>query len=142
MSDSANNKRSRAEVGKIGEDTAVKYLKKHGFTIVERNYWQKWGEIDIVTQKDKIVHFVEVKAVTRASGRSASAGFSGGTADADYGAEENVHPWKLKRLARAIQTYLLERKIDDEQVWQVDVITVELDFDTRNAKVKMLEDVG
>jgi len=119
---------NRAEVGKIGEETACKYLKKHGFTIVERNYWKKWGEIDIVAQKDSTLHFVEVKAVVR-------------NPVSEYEPEENVHNWKLKRLSRAIQTYLSERKIDEEAAWQLDVITVELDFETRNARVKILEDI-
>ncbi len=122
-----SDKRNRAEVGKIGEETACKYLKKHDFKVLERNYWKKWGEIDVVAQKDNVLHFVEVKAV---NGRKDG-----------YEAEENVHPWKLQRLSRAIQTYLLERKISDDQAWQIDVITVELDFETRNAKVKYLPDV-
>src|SRR3989344_211667 len=142
LSNRPANRPDRAMVGKIGEDTACKYLEKHGFKIVERNYWKKWGEIDIVAIKDKILHFVEVKSISR--GRSAS---GGGTASYDpdfssYDAIDNVHPWKVKRLSRAIQTYLLERKVDDEQDWQVDVITIELDFDSRNALVSMLEDVS
>ncbi len=135
---------NRAEVGKIGEDTACKYLKKHGFEIVERNYWQKWGEIDVVARKGEMLHFVEVKAVNRPVSRGRSSGMSGGpTSDPDsYDAEDNVHPWKLKRLSRAIQTYCLQRKVADEQEWQVDVITVELDFETRKARVKYLPDIG
>ncbi len=52
-------------VGKIGEDCACKYLQKLGYKIVDRNYLKKWGEIDIVAQKDKKLHFVEVKSVSQ-----------------------------------------------------------------------------
>ncbi|HEY4482550.1 MAG TPA: YraN family protein [Candidatus Paceibacterota bacterium] len=136
----------RAQVGKIGEDTACKYLQKHGFTIIERNYWQKWGEIDVVAEKDKVLHFVEVKSVIRGvrlTPRSlASRGPGSLTSEPDYDPEENVHPWKLKRLSRAIQTYLLQRNVPDDKEWQVDVLTVELDFETRRARVKLLPDIG
>ena len=144
-----DNRPDRAQVGKIGEDTACKYLKKHGFTITERNYWQKWGEIDVVAEKDTVLHFVEVKSVireVRPVPRGQPSGKSGGLAsesDPDsYDPEENVHPWKLKRLRRAIQTYLLQRNVSDEKEWQVDVLTVELDFETRKARVKLLPDIG
>jgi|SRR3989338_3853923 len=136
MKDSMTDRPNRAEVGKIGEETACRYLKKHGFATVERNYWKKWGEIDIVAKKNNTLHFVEVKAVARLLGPRAS------KSSDSYDVEENVHPWKLRRLSRAIQTYLLERHISDDQEWQVDVITVELDFTTRNARVKMLDDIG
>src|SRR3989338_7842028 len=115
---------NKAEVGKIGEDTACKYLKKQGFVIVERNYWQKWGEIDIVAQKNTVLHFVEVKAVTREIQPVPQY-----LALDSYDAMDNIHSWKLKRLSRAIQTYLLQRNIPDDQEWQVDVITVELNFE-------------
>jgi len=128
---------NKAEVGKIGEDTACKYLKKQGFVIVERNYWQKWGEIDIVAQKNTVLHFVEVKAVTREIQPVPQY-----LALDSYDAMDNIHSWKLKRLSRAIQTYLLQRNIPDDQEWQVDVITVELNFETRNARIKYLPDIG
>jgi Holliday junction resolvase-like predicted endonuclease len=52
------------DVGKIGEDTAARFLVKQGFMIVERNYWKKYGEIDIVAKKKGVIHFVEVKTVS------------------------------------------------------------------------------
>jgi len=147
MTDRQGNRSDRAQVGQIGEETACKYLKKHGFEIVERNYWKKWGEIDIVARKGNMVHFVEVKAVVRSvpsGSRGQLSDKSGGLASESdfYDAEDNVHPWKLKRLSRAIQTYCLERNLPDEQEWQVDVVTIELDFDTRRARVKILDDIG
>jgi putative endonuclease len=131
---------NKALVGKQGEDTACKYLEKHGYKVLERNYWKKFGEIDIVSERTvegvKWLHFVEVKAVTRQLG-----GLASKLEDGKYFAEDNVHPWKLKRLRRAIEIYLSERKVSEDQDWQVDVITVELDYQTRHAQVRMLEDI-
>ena len=49
-------------LGRQGEAAAVKYLKKHGYKILERNYVTPFGEADIVAFKDGWYCFVEVKA--------------------------------------------------------------------------------
>ena len=50
-----------------------------------------------------------------------------------------MHPGKLKRLSRVIQTYLLSKKIDKD--WQLDLITVRLEMKTRLAKVEIIENI-
>lgn len=48
-------------LGKQGEEIAVKFLKKKGYTIIQKNFKTSLGEIDIIARDgDKIV-FVEVK---------------------------------------------------------------------------------
>lgn len=48
--------------GKIAEDTACKYLEKIGFEILERNYREGYGEIDIIgLMKNSLLVFFEVK---------------------------------------------------------------------------------
>lgn len=49
------------KIGEVGEKIAVKFLVKHGFSIIERNFSTKYGEIDIVARKDKILYLIEVK---------------------------------------------------------------------------------
>ncbi len=48
-------------VGRLAEAEAAKYLVKHGFTILAKNWRTRWCEIDIVASKSGAVHFVEVK---------------------------------------------------------------------------------
>ena len=48
--------------GNLGEDLAVKYLKKHGYKIVERNYTCQFGEIDIIAKHNGFYVFLEVKS--------------------------------------------------------------------------------
>ncbi|MCI6610178.1 MAG: YraN family protein [Ezakiella sp.] len=48
--------------GDLGEDMAVDLLKKKGYMILERNYRNKYGEVDIIALKDEFLVFVEVKA--------------------------------------------------------------------------------
>ena len=123
---------SKKEIGALGENIYVKQIVKHGYNVVEKNYWKKWGEIDIVAEKKGVLHFIEVKTV----------GHPLNEVGERYEPEENVHPWKLKRLSRVIQSYLIEEEIDDEKEWQVDVAAVFLDFERRTAKIRVTFDVG
>ena len=52
------------EVGKTGEELAVEWLVKNGFTILERNWRYSHYEIDIIAMKNGIPHFIEVKTLS------------------------------------------------------------------------------
>lgn len=133
-------KTEKQKIGAIGEDCACKYLEKNKFSIVDRNYLKKWGEIDIVAKKNGVLHFVEVKSVSREisfeKGKNVIHETKG-----DYRPEENMHPWKLQRLSRVIQTYLLEKNVSDNMDWKFDVMTVYIDMSKRLSKVFILEDL-
>ena len=130
-------------VGKLGEDLACRFLEERGFKVLERNYWKKWGEIDIVAQEKSLfrkretaVHFVEVKAVAREINedgviRETRHGFQ---------PEDAIHPWKIKRLKRAIQSYLLEKNLQDSN-WQFDIVAVFVDQDKKITKIRYTENV-
>lgn len=49
-------------LGRKAEELTAKYLKKHGYKIVERNYKTPFGEADIIAFKNGYYCFVEVKA--------------------------------------------------------------------------------
>lgn len=123
-------------IGQLGEDIVAKYLKNKGFSIIGLNYRKKYGEIDIIAQKGKITHFIEVKTVTHEN-------FSQNVSRVtdNYRPEDNIHPRKLKRLARTIQAYLLEKFPKGEPEWQFDAVTVRLDMKTRLARVELLENI-
>lgn len=53
------------DTGSLGEDESVKFLKKEGYKIVERNFSSKAGEIDVIATENNVLVFVEVK--TRSS---------------------------------------------------------------------------
>lgn len=123
------------KIGELGEDLACKFLMKHGFEVLERNYTKKWGEIDIITQKEGKLYFVEVKSV--------SCDILPNFKDENpftKRPEENMHPWKLKRLSRTIQTYLIHKRIGNTP-WQFDLILVYIDMERRTARVRTIENV-
>lgn len=51
-------------IGRLGEDAAVEFLKKNGYTVIERNYRAGRNEIDIIASDKSYIVFVEVKART------------------------------------------------------------------------------
>jgi putative endonuclease len=120
------------KIGLLGEDIACKFLMKHGFLILERNYTKKWGEIDIIAQKGDKRYFIEVKSksvesldyVTHVTSRP----------------EDNMHPWKLRRLRRVVETYLISKRLGSIN-WQFDLLIVYLDVENRKARVKVVENV-
>lgn len=119
--------------GDAGEEVACKYLENKGYVVKERNYWKPWGEVDIVAQKGSILKFIEVKTVTRERPEVIS--------HESVRPEENFHEAKLRRLHRAIQTYLLQKKIPESVPWEIDLACVYLNFETKKAKVELFENV-
>lgn len=141
---SPDNRTEKRKLGDIGENIACSFLEGKGFEIIERNYLRKWGEIDIVAKKSGVIHFIEVKSVSRVTLdepalRLVRLSSPQVRSRQGYRPEDNMHPWKLKRLARAMQTYLLDRKLDCD--WQLDLITVKMDQQKRKAKVEIIENV-
>lgn len=126
---------SKAIIGKLGEELASRFLVKRGFKLIDRNYREKWGELDIVARDNRdTLHFIEVKTVSRET-------FPGVSRETDtYRAEDNIHLWKLKRLSRTIQSFLFKNKIRDEN-WVFDVVVVYLVVGRKQAKVSLIENI-
>ena len=126
----------KRRIGDIGEEVVCKYLVNKGYVVRERNYWKPWGEIDIVAEKPEFISFVEVKTVSRSKN-----GGEGEISRETLRPEENMHPAKIKRLHRAVQTYLLDRKVPESREWRLDLACVFLDYKTKRARVEMLENI-
>jgi putative endonuclease len=52
---------STTSTGRAAEQQAADYLAGQGYTILDRNWRNRWCELDIVARRDGTVHFVEVK---------------------------------------------------------------------------------
>ncbi|MFC2102808.1 YraN family protein [Bacteroidota bacterium] len=88
------------ELGKAGEEIAVKFLKEKGFEIIERNYRYGHGEIDIIAKdpEDGFTAFVEVK--TRQN--------------LDYGKPEYaITKSKQKQIRKIAELYLYDKGIEE-----------------------------
>jgi len=51
----------RSQLGKTGEEIVVTMLEQKGFSILDRNYRKRYGEIDLIASKGDLLVFVEVK---------------------------------------------------------------------------------
>ena len=131
MNKPSDDSKHKKKIGALGENMACRFLVKQGFRVLDRNYNKKWGEIDIVAEKDKVLRFIEVKTVVSVVSYETDR----------YRPEENVHYQKLKRLSRVIQTYLLDKNVSYETGWQIDVLAVFLDLETKKAKFRWIENI-
>jgi len=96
--------------GDAAEEQACRHLDRSGFTIVERNYRTKGGEIDIVARKGDVLVFVEVRS----------------RVDADFGMpEESVTPAKRRRIVVAARQYLSDVPPSSWREARFDVIAIE-----------------
>ncbi len=91
----------RMELGRRGEDLAVEYLQKDGYQIIERNFKNKLGEIDVIAKDKDTLCFVEVK--TRRT--------------ANFGSPfEAVTQRKQHKLIRVAQSYLQYKKLHNPKM--------------------------
>ena len=127
-------KNKHISIGRLGEDIAVGYLQRRGFLVLSRNYRKKWGELDIVVKKNGVVHFVEVKAGSWHTTKWPVEG------DPIYRPEDHMHAEKCSRMARAVQTYLLECGLEDT-TWTADLVVVLINTETRKARVRVVPDI-
>ena len=88
----------RKRRGDRGEDAVAGVLTQQGYTVLERQYRCRWGEIDLIVQApDGVLCFVEVK--TRSAGAIASG-------------REAVTGGKQRRLRDAAGWYLAQTELD------------------------------
>ena len=84
------------ETGKRGENQAVEYLIQRGYTILERNWFRRIGEIDIIARKGDVIYFFEVK--TRSSLK--------------YGHPfETISPHRIRTIKRLGQVYVSDHQL-------------------------------
>ncbi len=99
------------ELGLKGEDEAVRFLRKKGYRILERNFRSRLGEIDIVARDGDTIVFVEVKTRSTES--------FGSPKDA-------IDARKIRRITRGSMDYLRRNFKEGDVNTRFDVVTVEL----------------
>lgn len=101
----------KKQIGDRAERLALRYLKRQGVRIQERNVYNRGGEIDLIGRDQGTLVFFEVR-------------YRGETSLGN--AAESIDPGKQRRLLRAVEFYLHRN-----QLWQadvrIDVIAIEPD---------------
>lgn len=114
------------EIGARGEDEAARFLISSGYTVVERNYRVRGGEIDIIARIGDEFIFVEVKTRARSAG---------------VYPEERVDFFKGRFFARAIREYLRRLHIPDTFYIRVDIIACDWDLRNDRCTVRHIKNV-
>jgi putative endonuclease len=104
-------KRSTKEKGQEGERLAARFLEEQGFRILDRNYRNRLGEIDIVAEDTGVLVFVEVRTLEASAGHSP---------------EETIQWKKQRRISRTAEAYIQYKRLEDRPA-RFDVVSVTLD---------------
>ena len=98
----------KKELGKKGEELAIRFLEKEGYRIVKTNYVCKLGEIDIIAKEKDALVFIEVKTRTSTL----------------FGPPElSVTPFKQMQLSKAALYFLKEKRLGDVKA-RFDVVAI------------------
>lgn len=100
--------KARSSLGLQGEEKALQFLQAQGFTVIERNFAKRGGEIDIIACKDNLLIFVEVK--TRST--------------TYFNTSEVITPSKQKKIIYTAKSFLAESRYIDKAC-RFDVILIE-----------------
>jgi len=110
-------------LGKTGEDLAFDYLKSRSFFVLEKNFTSKFGEIDIIAEKNHCLYFIEVK--TRSN--------------LDHGAPfEAVNKRKIYHIKKAAQYYLLKNKFEG---YKLKVAVFSILIEGEKTEIKFWDDI-
>lgn len=129
------------EIGKTGENIAVKYLKNKDFIILDRNFHIKGGEIDIIATKiEECLHvkhqklvFVEVKT------KKVNENYN--FKNDIFSPENNLTQSKRQKILKTIKHYLSFKKINETDMdIKIMAIIVFLNEETKQARIKMYEE--
>lgn len=114
---------NKRELGKMGEDIAADFLETQDIKIIRRNYFTKYGEIDLIGFKNKTIIFTEVKLRNNNK----------------YGLPvEAITENKIKRYQNAAQMFILENNILYDDM-RFDVICLYLDENNKKYKIEWLK---
>lgn len=113
----------KSQLGQLGENIACGYLVENNFKVIERNFRQKWGEIDIIAKApDKTLVFVEVKTV-----RGVEKLHMVSEEDvSQISAEDQLTAAKLQKLQRTASLYAGHNQnlVNDRKGWRIDLIAI------------------
>ena len=110
--------------GKWGEDQAEKYLRKKGYRTIERNFFCRFGEIDLIVSDRTYLVFVEVK--TRKSSEFAEA-------------REFVGAGKQRRVRAAASMWLSSHETELQPRFDVIEIYGTEDMPYRKLQIRQIE---
>ncbi len=121
------------DLGRIGENITKTFLMKQGFKVMDLNYRTKYGELDIVAQKDKRLHFIEVKSIKVRDFIHLN--------NLRVKPEDNLTYAKWSKFTISVETYLRHRNVPQETLWQIDLACVYINPEIKEGRVVLVENI-
>jgi putative endonuclease len=139
----------RQKTGLLGEKAAEAYIVKQGFSVIDRNYSTRFGEIDIIAERDKRLYFFEVKTVSCETKQKEGMISTAGSRETFLRENrklknpfQNISYFKIKRLTKTAEIYLRMKNISSEVRWQIDGVGVYLDHVSREPYIERIENIS
>ncbi len=98
-------------LGAAGEAEAANLYESQGFLVLERNFRTRFGEIDIIVQKDDLLVFVEVKALPNGNAEVLAA---------------ELGPRKRRKIVETAKYFLKNHRQYSNKIIRFDVVAVGL----------------
>ncbi len=112
--------KTRTGLGQRGENLAAEALEHHGYTLVDRNWRCRRGEVDLVHQRGDHVYFVEVRT-RRTSGHPTP--------------ELSLTAKKVARMELVARTYIGSHTSTVPLTWHVSFVAVAMDGSGRLQRI-------
>lgn len=108
--------------GRVAEEIATRTLQEKGYKILEQNFSNRFGEIDIIAKDGDTLVFAEVKAKT----------------GIEFGSpEEMINPGKLARIRNMATLYMNSHVV----ACRIDVVAIVLGSDNEVVRLTHYENV-
>jgi putative endonuclease len=118
--------KGKVGLGRRGEALAAEALARHGFTVVDRNWRCRTGEVDLVARRADEWYFVEVR--TRRGTR--------------YGTPEtSISPRKRARMEAVARRYLADCGPEGDVAWHLSLVAVAMDAVGRLQRITLYPDL-
>lgn len=131
------------EIGKLGEKIATKYLLNKGYKLIDRNFFIKMGEIDIIMTKNGFnfhmktgdLIFIEVKTKSILDFKNIK------DINNDFKPENNLTFSKRQNILKSIRHFLSFIKTSEADIdIKIMAVMVYLNTNTKQAKIKIYND--
>ena len=116
---------SSKKLGEVGEKVAEDFLKSKGYSVIERNYKNKYGEIDLICRENKKIIFIEVKA--RYENQIGNP-------------EDALNKKKIKKIFKNAEAYLFFKGEDAES--RVEAVCVFFDAENKIKDIRHYEEIS
>ena len=117
------DRRRKRKLGNFGERVASSHLEAKGYTILERNWATREGEIDLIASRGPDLVFVEVRS----------------RQGANFGTPEESITGRKSTHVRAVAAAYLQQHPESPPNQRIDVVVLELDRKGRVMRVEQIE---